>query len=90
MGYINKISFIGHHEGQRNFDGASYRVDKFLDVCLDEGQDNQDIFNTVDKVSAEVRSGREGGMDILIIDVAYIGGWYKNETYFDLSEFYNE
>jgi len=44
----------------------------------------------VDKVSAEVRSGREGGMDILIIDVAYIGGWYKNETYFDLSEFYNE
>jgi len=50
---------------------------------------NLDNLDTIDKVNAEIRAGREGSIDVVMTDIAYLGMWYGGNAYYDLTDLYN-
>ena len=51
---------------------------------------NLDNLDTIDKVTASVRSGKQGSVNIVLTDIAYIGIWYSGNTYLDLASRFDE
>ncbi|MDY6985695.1 MAG: extracellular solute-binding protein [Candidatus Thermoplasmatota archaeon] len=49
---------------------------------------NADNLDTIDKVNAEVRGGRGGSIGIVLTDIAYLGVWNGGDTYYDLTQLY--
>jgi len=51
---------------------------------------NMDTIDTMNKVSAEVRAGGKGSVNVIFTDVTYVGMWYKSGTYLDLTSRFND